>query len=80
MHCYCANYYGAVHCQNKVTQFGQRCRLCTVLNEGVSAKDDPFKIGSSYYTGDSDVTDDSSREERRRGRTMMRERSKSSSK
>ncbi|KAI1212772.1 uncharacterized protein F4807DRAFT_349022 [Annulohypoxylon truncatum] len=80
MHCYCANYYGAVHCQNKVTHFGQRCRLCTVLNEGTPAKDDPFKIASSYYNEDSDAMDDSSREERRRGRTIMRERSKSSSK
>ncbi|KAI5925817.1 hypothetical protein F4810DRAFT_658433 [Camillea tinctor] len=37
MHCYCANYYGAINCHNKVTQFGDRCKLCTVMNEGASA-------------------------------------------
>ncbi|KAI1141118.1 hypothetical protein F5Y05DRAFT_299600 [Hypoxylon sp. FL0543] len=82
MHCYCANYYGAVNCKNKVSQFGQRCKLCTVLNEGTSAKGDIFKINSNDYAYDSEGMeddDDSSREgENSHGRT--RDRSKSSSK
>ncbi|KAI1099249.1 hypothetical protein F4804DRAFT_322386 [Jackrogersella minutella] len=79
MHCYCANYYGSVHCQNKVSHFGQRCRLCTVMNEGTPAKEDLFKTAASNYYAedDSDNTheDDSSREETRRGRTMKRSKS-----
>ncbi|KAI0837966.1 hypothetical protein F5Y06DRAFT_58397 [Hypoxylon sp. FL0890] len=82
MHCYCANYYGAVNCKNKVSQFGQRCKLCTVLNEGMPAKHDLFKITSNDYAYDSDAMEDdweSSREdENSHGHT--RESSKSSSK
>jgi hypothetical protein len=64
MHSYCANYYGSVNCHNKVAQFGDRCRLCTVMNEGVSARYDMFnsQAPQSYQ----ELTrDDSSREERR---------------
>ncbi|KAI1379016.1 hypothetical protein F4677DRAFT_410323 [Hypoxylon crocopeplum] len=79
MHCYCANYYGQVNCQNKVTEFGQRCKLCTVLNEGTPSKNDIFKITSNDYACGSEVDDSSSsREENSRGRT--RERSKTCSK
>ena len=28
---------GSVNCHNRVTVFGERCKLCTVMNEGVSA-------------------------------------------
>ncbi|KAI1392088.1 uncharacterized protein F4822DRAFT_441202 [Hypoxylon trugodes] len=84
MHCYCANYYGAVNCQNKVSNFGQRCKLCIALNEGRSAKDpsDPFKITSNDYAYDSDVIedDDSSQDDEESQRGRSRERSKSSSK
>ncbi|OTA82268.1 hypothetical protein M434DRAFT_401075 [Hypoxylon sp. CO27-5] len=58
MHCYCANYYGAVNCKNKVTQFGQRCKLCTVLNEGRPPKNDLFKITSNDYAYDSEATEE----------------------
>ncbi|KAI1764412.1 hypothetical protein GGR53DRAFT_322660 [Hypoxylon sp. FL1150] len=58
MHCYCANYYGATHCQNKVTEFGQRCKLCTVLNEGRPAKRDLFKITSNDYAYDSEAVEE----------------------
>ncbi|KAI1271075.1 hypothetical protein F5Y07DRAFT_406073 [Xylaria sp. FL0933] len=40
MFCYCANFYGAVNCQNKVTRFGDRCHLCMAMNEGSSAADE----------------------------------------
>ncbi|KAI0424807.1 hypothetical protein F5Y09DRAFT_323355 [Xylaria sp. FL1042] len=40
MLCYCANFYGAVNCQNKVTKFGDRCQLCMAMNEGSSAADE----------------------------------------
>ncbi|CAJ2504263.1 Uu.00g116570.m01.CDS01 [Anthostomella pinea] len=51
MHCYCANYYGAVNCHNKVTQFGDRCRLCTIMNEGNSAS---FKLSRHQQRQDQD--------------------------
>ncbi|XXH02771.1 hypothetical protein Hte_009156 [Hypoxylon texense] len=87
MHCYCANYYGATHCQNKVTVFGQRCKLCTVMNEGRPAKNNLFKITSNDYAYDSQVVeedDDSSREDSNShsnsSRGHSREHSKNSSK
>ncbi|KAK8109997.1 hypothetical protein PG999_008134 [Apiospora kogelbergensis] len=69
-HCYCANYYSAVNCHNKVSQFGDRCRLCTVMNEGVSARYESFnhQAQAQSYSSQSYqdmVRDDSSREERR---------------
>ncbi|KAI0379071.1 hypothetical protein F5Y04DRAFT_260322 [Hypomontagnella monticulosa] len=83
MSCYCSNYYGAVNCQNRVPQFGQRCKLCTVLNEGTPTKNDIFRITSNDYAYDSEAIeeDDSSREEvTSHRRRMTRQRSKSSSK
>ncbi|KAI1779106.1 hypothetical protein F4818DRAFT_239404 [Hypoxylon cercidicola] len=81
MHCYCANYYGAVHCQNKVTEFGERCKLCTAMNEGRPAKHNLFKITSNDYAYDSEAVEDddsSSQEDSSRGHS--REHSKSSPK
>ncbi|KAI1401517.1 hypothetical protein F4819DRAFT_458173 [Hypoxylon fuscum] len=80
MHCYCANYYGAVNCQNKVRQFGERCKLCTVMNEGRPAKPDLFKINDNdyAYAYDSEAVEDDSNsssshsDEERRGRTRKR--------
>ncbi|KAI1417283.1 hypothetical protein F5Y13DRAFT_82710 [Hypoxylon sp. FL1857] len=81
MHCYCANYYGAVNCKNKVSQFGQRCKLCTVLNEGTPAKDDPFKITPNDYAYDSEaMDDDDSSREGEDSHGHSRDHSKSSSK
>ncbi|RKU40804.1 hypothetical protein DL546_003274 [Coniochaeta pulveracea] len=37
--CYCANYYGSVHCRNMVTRFGERCKLCVALKSGASLSD-----------------------------------------
>ncbi|KAL2258343.1 hypothetical protein VTK26DRAFT_8376 [Humicola hyalothermophila] len=34
--CYCANYYCSIRCTNKVTDFGQRCKLCTIMKSGAS--------------------------------------------
>ncbi|OIW31103.1 hypothetical protein CONLIGDRAFT_679839 [Coniochaeta ligniaria NRRL 30616] len=34
--CYCANYYGSVNCQNMVSRFGERCKLCMALKSGAS--------------------------------------------
>ncbi|KAK1768685.1 hypothetical protein QBC33DRAFT_355416 [Phialemonium atrogriseum] len=34
--CYCANYYGSVHCRNMVSKFGDRCKLCLALKSGAS--------------------------------------------
>ncbi|KAK7917081.1 hypothetical protein PG985_010689 [Apiospora marii] len=65
MHCYCANYYSAVNCHNKVSQFGERCRLCTVMNEGVSARYDSFGHQAQPQSYQDMLRDDSSREERR---------------
>ncbi|KAL1890197.1 hypothetical protein Cpir12675_005490 [Ceratocystis pirilliformis] len=36
----CANYYGHIHCSNRVTGFGDRCKLCTLMNEGASMNPD----------------------------------------
>ncbi|KAI1486634.1 hypothetical protein F5X96DRAFT_673475 [Biscogniauxia mediterranea] len=66
---------GAINCHNKVTQFGDRCKLCTVMNEGAPANYDVLR----FLTDGGDFTherrtrpergDNSSREERRsRGR------------
>lgn len=81
MSCYCSNYYGAVNCQNRVLEFGQRCKLCTVLNEGRPAKHDIFKITSNDYAYDSEAIDesDSSREEVTSSHRRTRQRSKSAS-
>ncbi|KAI1851168.1 hypothetical protein JX265_013286 [Neoarthrinium moseri] len=69
MHCYCANYYGAVNCHNKVPQFGERCRLCTVMNEGRSAREEILNAPQVPLYDSNSSRDDSSREERRgRGR------------
>ncbi|OTB01801.1 hypothetical protein M426DRAFT_14106 [Hypoxylon sp. CI-4A] len=81
MHTYCANFYAAVNCQNKVTRFGQRCKLCTVMNEGMPAKENPFAITDNDYAYDSEVIiddEDSSQEDSSRERS--RESSESSSK
>ncbi|KAI0535303.1 hypothetical protein GGR58DRAFT_479607 [Xylaria digitata] len=49
MACYCANFYGAVNCQNKVSRFGDRCQLCTSMNEGTYLADDvPFQRPPKY--------------------------------
>ncbi|KAI0172653.1 hypothetical protein GGR52DRAFT_416602 [Hypoxylon sp. FL1284] len=81
MNCYCANYYGAVQCQNKVTEFGQRCKLCTVMNEGRPSKYNMFKITSNDYAYDSEVVeDDSSSSRDDDSRRHSRDHSKSSSK
>ncbi|KAH8886684.1 hypothetical protein GQ53DRAFT_657522 [Thozetella sp. PMI_491] len=37
--CYCANYYGSVHCRNTVSRFGDRCKLCLALKSGASISD-----------------------------------------
>ncbi|ORY67630.1 uncharacterized protein BCR38DRAFT_427756 [Pseudomassariella vexata] len=77
MHCYCANYYGAVNCHNKVSQFGERCKLCTVMNEGASATYEQFNAQQAYYDAHSSShsshssRDDSSQIESR-GRTRER--------
>ncbi|KAH9884190.1 hypothetical protein F4778DRAFT_572973 [Xylariomycetidae sp. FL2044] len=68
-HCYCANFYGAVNCQNKVTKFGERCRLCTVMNEGSSTTYELFGLPSleeEYYHHHHDLSgrDDSSQSSR----------------
>ncbi|KAK9773347.1 putative EGF-like domain-containing protein [Seiridium cardinale] len=70
MHCYCANYYGAVNCHNKVAQFGERCRLCTVMNEGRSARYETMNAPQPYSNSNSSRSD-SGREDRR-GRTRER--------
>lgn len=38
--CYCANYYGSINCQNTVTRFGERCKLCMALKSGASLSSD----------------------------------------
>ncbi|KAI0019934.1 hypothetical protein F4780DRAFT_780049 [Xylariomycetidae sp. FL0641] len=69
MHCYCANYYGAVNCHNKVSQFGDRCKLCTVMNEGTSSRYEMFRQSSNESSGESyDTSRSSSSREERRGR------------
>ncbi|KAI1631267.1 hypothetical protein F4809DRAFT_633110 [Biscogniauxia mediterranea] len=73
MHCYCANYYGAINCHNKVTQFGDRCKLCTIMNEGAPANYDVLRFLTDGDFAHEQRTrperDNSSREERRsRGR------------
>ncbi|KAI1662407.1 hypothetical protein F4813DRAFT_344434 [Daldinia decipiens] len=80
MHCYCANYYGSVNCQNKVAHFGQRCKLCTVLNEGHPAKVDLFKITSNDYAYDSEAADDDDSSPEKHGHERTRDHSKNSSK
>ncbi|KAK1750246.1 hypothetical protein QBC47DRAFT_365410 [Echria macrotheca] len=34
--CYCANYYGSIACPNRVSKFGDRCKLCLALKSGSS--------------------------------------------
>ncbi|KAI0153465.1 hypothetical protein BJ166DRAFT_532838 [Pestalotiopsis sp. NC0098] len=69
MHCYCANYYGSVNCHNKVSQFGDRCRLCTVMNEGRSARLDTMNAAPMSYPHSDSSRSASSREDPRgRGR------------
>ncbi|KAI2620522.1 hypothetical protein GGR54DRAFT_103352 [Hypoxylon sp. NC1633] len=80
--CYCANYYAQVNCQNVVTQFGERCKLCTALNEGTPLKHEKheiFSVPSRCDVYDSEAVEDdssssstSSREESQRGRTRSR--------
>ncbi|KAI1343605.1 hypothetical protein F5Y15DRAFT_237445 [Xylariaceae sp. FL0016] len=58
MHCYCANYYGAVNCHNKVSRFGDRCKLCTVMNEGASANFEVLRASKTSSSSSSSSSDE----------------------
>ncbi|KAL5594382.1 hypothetical protein BROUX41_001317 [Berkeleyomyces rouxiae] len=45
----CANYYGHIHCSNRVTGFGERCRLCTLMNEGADMKPDLLQSEQRFH-------------------------------
>jgi hypothetical protein len=73
MVCYCANFYGHVKCSNKVSHFGDRCKLCKLMNEGHSATYEFVDVLAQAPEYDSEaVADDSGREEYRHRRIQRR--------
>ncbi|KAI0476021.1 hypothetical protein GGR56DRAFT_674526 [Xylariaceae sp. FL0804] len=72
---------GAVNCHNKVAQFGDRCKLCLVMNEGSSARYDLFQAlpcsvetdpANHDHDGSRSSRSDSQEEQQRRGRARER--------